>query len=931
MAATPLSLPPPASPRLLRRHVGSLIVAVVLAVQAVAVAPAGALAAQIAFRAATSASGSSTTTLQVSTPPGTAAGDALLASVSVRGKPNIRQPSGWTLVLKTQLSSTLTQAVYVRIAGGSEPATSTWTFSKAVAAAAGVLAYAGVDPAAPVDVAKGQTNAASTQITAPSITTTSDGDVLVGFFAIAQATAITPESALLERYEATSTGTFRITQAGADQLLSAAGATGPRTATAGASGASIGQLVALRPAVEPPADTTEPAVTATSPGNGASGVAVGANVSATFSESVTGVSGTTFTLAASDGTPIPASVTYAAATRTATLDPAAGLEPGVTYSAALSSGIADEAGNALSPTSWTFETASTPPPPPPPPPPGSIAFRSVSSGFNTETASIVLPRPTGVMAGDVLIAVVTTRSVPVIPAPSGWSTVIETKNQTIMQQLVFIHVAGSSEPASYTFSFAKAVSATGGIIAYSGVDPISPIDGSAGSISASSATVTAPSLTTTTDNAMLVALFGMARLTSFTEPAAMNERFDVSGSSSVTYKVSSAADDAPLGTAGPTGSRSATAAGAAGNVGQLVALRAAGAPAVADFDGVPLSGIAPLTVSFQDRSTGSLSSWAWDFDGDQQTDSIARNPTHTYTDPGTYTVGLTIANGETSDTEVKTAYVVVDPVPTSSPTDPTIVGAGDIADCNATADEATATLLDGIAGTVFTLGDNVYETGTAAEWNNCYDPTWGRHRARTRPSIGDHDHPTASSATEYFDYFGAAAGDPSRGYYSYDQGAWHIVVLNTECALAGGCGAGSPQEAWLRQDLAANSSACTLAYWHNPLYSSAKGGAASALAFWDALLDDGADVVLNGDSHVYERFAPQDDRGNGLATGIRQFIVGTGGRSLGGFRTPVANSEVRNSTTQGVLKLTLHASGYSWEFVPVAGSSFRDSGVAACH
>lgn len=908
----------------------SLVVAALLAAQALSISPAVAIAGEIAFRSATSASTPSATLLQLATPPGTAVGDALLASVSVRGKPNIKPPAGWTLVLSTRLSTTMSQAVYVRIAGPSEPSSGTWTFSKAVAAAGGMLAYTGVDTSAPVDDARGQTNAASTTITAPSVTTSTTGDVLVAFFGTAQATALTPASSLLERYEAAATGKFKLTAAAADESVPAAGSTGARTAASGASAGSIGQMVALRPAVEPPQDTTPPAVSATSPADGATDVPASASISATFSENVTGVSDSTFRLAGPDGSPVAAAVSYASASRTATLDPMGDLLPDAAYTASLLSGITDAAGNALPPTDWTFQTATVSEPPPPPPSSG-IAFRSASSGTNSATASIVLARPAGVTAGDVLMAAVTTRGVPTIPAPSGWATVLETRNETIMQQVVFVRVAGSSEPDSYTFSFAKAVSATGGILAYSGVDPTSPIDVAAGSVSASSATVTAPSVSTTTDDGLVIAVFGIARLSSFTEAEGMTERLDVTGSSSVSYKVSSAADDAPLGPAGPTGSRSSTASGASGNIGQLVALRAAGAPPVADFDGVPLSGVVPLTVTFQDRSAGAPSSWAWDFDGDQQTDSTAQNPTHTYTAPGTYSVRLTITSGDASDTRIKAGYVIVDPVPGTSSTDPVIVGAGDIADCNATEDEATASLLDGIAGTVFTLGDNVYETGTEAEWNNCYDPTWGRHKARTRPSLGDHDHASGSPATEYFDYFGAAAGDPSRGYYSYDVGAWHIVVLNTECSLAGGCGAGSPQETWLRADLAANSSACTLAYWHYPLYSSAKGGSSTGLAFWDALLDDGADVILNGDSHVYERFAPQDDAGQGLATGIRQFIVGTGGRSLGGFRTPVANSEVRNSSTHGVLRLTLHDSGYSWQFVPVAGSSFTDAGIATCH
>jgi hypothetical protein len=154
--------------------------------------------------------------------------------------------------------------------------------------------------------------------------------------------------------------------------------------------------------------------------------------------------------------------------------------------------------------------------------------------------------------------------------------------------------------------------------------------------------------------------------------------------------------------------------------------------------------------------------------------------------------------------------------------DPVFVGAGDIASCTSTGDEATANLLDTIPGTVYTTGDNAYESGTASEFENCYDPSWGRHKARTRPAVGNHEYYSTTNASGYFGYFGAAAGDPSKGYYSYDLGSWHIISLNSNCSFVagGGCAAGSDQEKWLRADLAAHPNACTLAYWHHPLFSS---------------------------------------------------------------------------------------------------------------
>jgi hypothetical protein len=273
--------------------------------------------------------------------------------------------------------------------------------------------------------------------------------------------------------------------------------------------------------------------------------------------------------------------------------------------------------------------------------------------------------------------------------------------------------------------------------------------------------------------------------------------------------------------------------------------------------------------------------------------------------------------------------VVAANAPTAA--DPVLVGAGDIASCDGSGDEATARLLDGIAGTVFTTGDNVYSSGTAAEFATCYDPSWGRHKARTRPAPGNHDYYTPG-ARGYYSYFGAAAGDPATGYYSYDLGTWHIVVLNSNCAAVGGCGAGSAQERWLRADLAAHPTTCTLAYWHHPRFSSGgHGNTVAVQAIWQALYDAGADVVLNGHDHTYERFAPQTPTGiRDEARGMREFVVGTGGRSHYPITTPIANSEVHNTDTFGVLKMTLHPTSYAWEFVPVAGSTFTDQGSAAC-
>ena len=268
--------------------------------------------------------------------------------------------------------------------------------------------------------------------------------------------------------------------------------------------------------------------------------------------------------------------------------------------------------------------------------------------------------------------------------------------------------------------------------------------------------------------------------------------------------------------------------------------------------------------------------------------------------------------------------------------DVVLVGAGDIAPCDTfkmTGALATATLLDSIAGTVFAAGDLAYANGADSDFARCYEPTWGRHRARTTPAVGNHEY-TIPKAAGYFNYFGPAAGAPTKGYYSYDLGAWHVVVLNSECSKVGGCTSISPQGQWLNADLAAHPASCTLAIWHRPLYSSTSGAASSSMKpLWKILYDAGAELAVNGHAHNYERFAPQDQNGNfDTDKGIREFIVGTGGASFQSFSTPVANSEVRNSDTFGVLKLTLHPTGsYDWEFVPQGGKTFTDSGSGNCH
>ncbi|HEX6230904.1 MAG TPA: metallophosphoesterase [Actinomycetota bacterium] len=273
------------------------------------------------------------------------------------------------------------------------------------------------------------------------------------------------------------------------------------------------------------------------------------------------------------------------------------------------------------------------------------------------------------------------------------------------------------------------------------------------------------------------------------------------------------------------------------------------------------------------------------------------------------------------------------------PEDPVVAAAGDIA-CAGEGEpggdrcqqvSVSDLLVQGDAWAVLTLGDNQYDDGELAAFRRFYADSWGRVKAITRPSPGNHDY-HVSGARGYVRYFGPLAGPRGRGYHSFDVGSWHVVALDSNCGEVGGCDAGSPQERWLREDLAAHPAGCTLAYWHHPRFSSGDHGDNGGYdAFWRALGEAGADVVLNGHDHDYERFAPQDPDQRADPDGIRAFVVGTGGASLRGFESVQPNSEVRASDAFGVLELTLHADGYDWRFVPAAGGTFEDSGHGSCH
>jgi len=256
-----------------------------------------------------------------------------------------------------------------------------------------------------------------------------------------------------------------------------------------------------------------------------------------------------------------------------------------------------------------------------------------------------------------------------------------------------------------------------------------------------------------------------------------------------------------------------------------------------------------------------------------------------------------------------------------------LVGAGDIAN-SGSGDLATCKLIDAMPNAlVFTAGDNAYSSGSTSNFSSYYAPTWGRFKSRTRPAPGNHDYNT-SGAKPYYSFFGANAGPSGRGYYSYNYGDWHIVSLNSNISMS----AGSAQEKWLKADLAANPTACTLAYWHHPRFSSGSHGSSTqSTAIWQDLYNAGAEIVVVGHDHDYERFAPMTAGGTrDDARGVREFVAGMGGtghRSMG----KIANSEARNASTFGVLKLTLAPTSYQWEFVPVAGKTYKDTGSGTCH
>ncbi len=513
----------------------------------------------------------------------------------------------------------------------------------------------------------------------------------------------------------------------------------------------------------------------------------------------------------------------------------------------------------------------------------ALAVASSSSGSSSSRSSITLARPAGTAAGHVMVAqVVSNDSSPGFSAPSGWSLVSDRSISGALRQAVYFKVAGPSETSSYRWSLTSSRRVAGGITSYSGVDTVNPVVASATGVNtAASTSVTAPSITTIADT-VLVHLAALNAEGTMSPPVGMTERWEAaSPHSSTTRDALASASDAVQPAAGPTGPRTATATRSGRSIATLLALRSAGPPPPPDTvdpetminsgpSGVVASSSATFTFSANEPATFRCSFDGADF-------SLCSSPkTYSGLADGGHTFrvfAVDLAGNDDLTPEERTWTSEAPPVP---PAPAVLVGAGDIANCGGSGDERTAALLDGIQGTVFTIGDNAYEDGTGPQFNNCYHPSWGRHKSRTAIAVsGNHDYQTEGAAGHYA-YFGAAAGDPTKGYFDTREGAWHVIVLNSECdEVPGGCGAGSPQVQWLRSVLAQSAAECTVAMSHRPRFSSGSSHGSSAFQpFWQALYDHGAELVLNGHDHIYERFGLQSPTGGAdAAFGLRQITV----------------------------------------------------------
>ena len=335
----------------------------------------------------------------------------------------------------------------------------------------------------------------------------------------------------------------------------------------------------------------------------------------------------------------------------------------------------------------------------------------------------------------------------------------------------------------------------------------------------------------------------------------------------------------------------------------------------------------PLVVDFDATNSvdvdGEIVSYEWDF-GDGAT-ATGATVSHTYTTEGRFTARLVV-----TDDQGATGADQIDIRAGAIQLGNRILAAGDIAHCGDNGDEETALLLDREPDAhILTLGDAAYGSGSDEDFA-CFHQSWGKHKERISPAPGNHEYGT-TNASGYFNYFGAAAGDPAKGYYSFDIGAWHVVSLNSNCSEIGGCDIGSPQHDWLSADLAANPAQCTLAYMHHPRFSSGSHGDDDDVQdLWATLADSGAEMMLAGHDHDYERFTPMNAAGQADPNGMRMFVVGTGGTGLRSVGTS-DRTEASDDSSHGLLGLNLSEGSYDWEFLPVAGDTYTDSGTTGCH
>jgi hypothetical protein len=395
------------------------------------------------------------------------------------------------------------------------------------------------------------------------------------------------------------------------------------------------------------------------------------------------------------------------------------------------------------------------------------------------------------------------------------------------------------------------------------------------------------------------------------------------------------------------GARALRVAVAAALAASLAALLAAASPAkakpaIAVVSAAPTGG--RIAVKVRIAAAPAKARWRLRVDGK----AVATLPVRTkaaatpFLAPGDHVVqaqlvtakGASVAKSASRPAHVDAVVAVAGDI-SCDPTDPNYAGTG--SECHQR--QTAALLAQTRYHAVFTLGDEQYECGSLDGFTTSYASTWGKYKSITYPTPGDHEYgttklncPKGTNAAGYYTYWGPRAGAPGQGWYSFDLGGWHVVVLNSNCIDIGGCGAGSVEEQWLAADLAAHPATCTLAYWHEPRFTSAFAGDNPSMdAFWRDLYAAHVDLVLNGHAHVYERFVPQNPDGVAAPDGITEIIAGTGGRSLSGFQPAPEPTSSARGTAYGILQLSLGAGGFRWRFVPEAGASFADAGSAACH